>query len=179
MLPIPLILAPDPIFKKKSAPVILVDDSVRGLMQGMLATIYQEDGVGIAAPMVGISQQIVVIDLQANNIKQPIFMANPTILDKSAETQTFEEGSLCFPGIKAEITRPKYVKVEYLDYDNQVQTIEAEGFLATVIQHEIDYLNGKVFLDYLSPIKRDMLTRKMLKFIKSMHNHVHTEHCNH
>ncbi len=179
MTALPLIIAPDPIFSKKSAPVEAVTDDVRTLMDNLLDTIHHEHGAGIAAPMVGVLKRVVVIDLQENGQSSPLYLANPEITAASDEVQVFEEGSLCFPGIVADITRPAAVTVRYLDYQGATQELNATGFLATCLQHEIDYLNGAVFLDYLSPIKRDMLKRKMLKFKKNYRPHVHGAGCNH
>ena len=162
-----LVLAPDPIFKKKSAPVEKITDEIRQLMDGMMDTLKAEQGVGMAAPMVDVLKRIVVIDLHQDGKPIKLRMANPEIIEKSEEKQIFEEASLCYPGISADIKRPKWVKVKYLDYDGKTQEIEADGFLATCIQHEIDYLNGIVYLDYLSKLKRDTLLRKMNKFIKN------------
>jgi peptide deformylase len=118
--------------------------------------------------------------LQENGQKKPLYMANPVIISASTETETYNEGSLSFPGISAPVTRPTEITVEYLDYNNNPQTLIATGFLATCIQHEIDYLYGKTFLSYLSPVKRDMLLRKMQKYKKQGHvPHEHSEYCNH
>ena len=160
---LPLTYAPNDIFQKIAAPIAIVDDSVRALVDGMLETMYHEKAIGMGANMVGILQRIVVIDLQENDIRKPYVFINPEIVWHSGETQIFEEASICFLGISAKIERPKAIKVEYLDYDGKPQILEAEGWFATVIQHEVDYLNGKVFLDYLSKIKRDMLMKKMMK----------------
>ncbi len=180
---LPLIYAPNPIFKKKAEPVAAVNDEVKQQLNDLLETLYHEQGVGIAAPMVGLLSQLVVIDLQANGEKSPLLMVNPTITERSAEDQTIEEASLCFPGISAPVKRSAAVTVEYLDENGQKQTLKADGFFAQVIQHEIDYLHGKVFLDYLSPLKRDMMIKKMEKFKKnwqrSYDHHVHTDACNH
>lgn len=155
MTALPLIIAPHPIFKQKSAPVTTVNDDIRKIMDDMLETLAKEHGVGMAANMVGILKRIVVINIEDEGKSQKLFMANPEITKKSSDQQTFMEASLCFPGISADITRAKSVEVTYLDYNGEPQTISAEGFLATCIQHEIDYLDGKVFLDYLSKLKRD------------------------
>jgi peptide deformylase len=183
MTALPLILAPDPIFKKKSIAINKVDDKIRKLMDDMLDTIYLEHGVGIAAPMVGELLQVITIDLQVNGEKKPLFMANPVISFKSDEQQSFSEGSLCFPGIKADVTRSSKIKVDFINYNNEPETLEAEGFLSQVIQHEIDYLAGIIFLDYLTKLKRDMLISKMQKYKKKIElhhsHHVHNEHCNH
>jgi len=183
MKPLQLVMAPSPIFKSKAAQVLEVNDEIRQLMDSLLDTIYYEQAVGIAATMVGILKRVVVIDLQVNGEKAPLFMANPEIIESSNTTQTFSEGSLCFPGITADITRPAQIKAKYIDYNNNPQTIDADGFLSTCIQHEIDYLNGKIFLDYLTGVKKDVLLRKMQKYKKKFenhhHHHVHSESCNH
>jgi peptide deformylase len=179
MTSLPLVIAPDPIFSKKSERIDAVTEDIRQLMDDLLDTIHQEHGVGIAATMVGILKRVVVIDLQENGNSAPLYLANPEIISISKETQTFKEGSLCFLGIAAEVTRPAAVTVRYLDYQGTTQELRAEGFLAACLQHEIDYLEGITFLDYLSPLKRDMLIRKMLKFKKSYHPHVHGAGCNH
>jgi peptide deformylase len=176
-----LILAPDPIFNKTSS-LVEVNNETTKLMDDLLETMYYERGIGIAAPMAGKSHRVIVIDLQENGLKNPIFMANPEVIEKSGEIQVFEEGSLCFPGISAPITRASKITVKYLDYNGNEQILKAEGFLSSCVQHEIDYLNGIVFLKYLSPVKRDMLMRKMEKFkkLKLQHaHHEHTEFCNH
>jgi len=161
-----LVLAPDPIFKKKSAPVEEVTDEIRKLMDDMIDTLETENGVGMAAPMVDVLKRVVVINLPQGEERTKLFMVNPEVIEKSDEKQVFEEASLCYPGISAKIERPQNIKVKYLDYDGEEQEIEADGFLSTCIQHEIDYLNGVVYLDYLSKLKRDSLLKKMNKFIK-------------
>lgn len=174
-----LVYAPNPIFKQKAQAVEMVDDEVRGLIDAMFATLYVERGIGLGANMVGVLKRIVVIDLQEGGKKTPLALVNPQITSKSEETQTYLEASLCFPGISADVTRPKAVTVKYLDYDGKPQQLEAEGFLATVVQHEMDYLDGKVFLDYVSRMKRDMLLKKMNKHMKLHPPHVHGVHCSH
>lgn len=179
MAHLPLIYAPNDIFKKKSAPVEKVDDSIRALISGMFETLYLAHAVGMAANMVGALKRIVIVDLQENNERNPLSFINPKITWKSEETQVFEEGSICFPGITAQITRPKAIKFSYLDLSGKECEMEAEGFLATVVQHEIDYLDGVVFLDYLSKLKRDMLVKKMIKHSKMYPPHIHTANCSH
>lgn len=183
MAMLPLIYAPNPIFKQKAEPVTAVNDAVKQQLNDLLETLYHEQGVGIAAPMVGVLSQLIVIDLQENGEKAPLFIVNPVITERSAEDQTIEEASLCFPGISAPVKRSARITVDYLDQDGQKQQLTAESFFAQVIQHEIDYLHGKVFLDYLSPLKREMLVKKMEKFKKnwqrSYEQHVHTDACNH
>jgi peptide deformylase len=174
-----LVYAPDPIFKKKAKSVAIVDDSVRKIIDDIIDTMRYEGAIGIGANMVGVLQRIAVIDMQENGEFTPKAFINPEIIWTSEETQVFNEASLCFPHIDADITRPKAIKVSYLDYDGKPQELEQNGFIATVIQHEIDYLNGKVFLDYLSRMKRNMLLKKMQKQIKLNPPHVHGEHCQH
>lgn len=174
-----IIIAPNEIFRKKSQEVKEVNKEIQDIIDNMLKVLSKEKAVGLGANMVGVFKRIVIIDLHENNISFPIVMVNPIITFKSEEVQTIEEGSLCFPGISAMITRPKQIKVKYVDYDNNPQEMEAEGFLATVIQHEVDYLDGKIYLDYLSKMKRDILMSKMKKFIQMHPPHIHNEHCNH
>lgn len=160
---LPLIYGPNEIFSKKAAAVKVVNNDVRSVIDNMFETMYHEHAIGMGANMVGILQRIVVIDMQENVVRTPYSLINPEITYYSNEMQKFNEASICFPGISAEITRPKTIKVSYLDYSGIAQTLEAEGYFATVIQHEVDYLNGKIFLDYLSKMKRDMLLKKMRK----------------
>lgn len=174
-----LVYAPNPIFKQKASLVDVVDDTIRASLDKMLNTMYIEHGVGIGANMVGLLQQLVVIDLQEDGKKQPLFMVNPTISWASDNMQTFTEASLSFPGISAPITRPAEIEVSYLDYEGKPSSLKATGFLATVIQHEIDYLHGKTYLDYLSHTKRSMLLKKMQKHIKAHPPHIHGAHCHH
>ena len=161
-----LVYAPDPVFRQTAEPVGQVDDEIRALLDGMFEVLYRERGVGLGANMVGLLKRLVVIDLQEGGAESPIAMVNPEIIEKSEETQTFEEGSLSYPSISAEVTRPKQITVTYLDAQGAEQTLRAEGWLATVIQHEVDYLDGVIYLDYLSPVKRNMLLKKMKKFRK-------------
>jgi len=176
---LPLVYAPDPIFKKKAESVGKVDAAAQQIMDDMMETLKAEHGIGMAAPMVGILKRIVVVNLTEDGKEVQLQMANPQVIESSKETQVYLEASLCFPGVSADVTRPKYVKVSYLDYDGNKQEMEAEGFLATVLQHEIDYLDGKVFLDYLSKLKRDTMMRKMQKYMKQHGHHVHGPNCNH
>ncbi len=176
---LPIIYAPSPIFKHKAKPVIKVDQLIGDLASDMLETMYAENAVGLGANMVGIDQQIIVLDIRKNDVKNPYVMLNPEIIEASAETSEYEEASISFPGISAMIKRPKKIKVKYLDLDNNEQVLAADEFLARVILHETDYLHGVVYLDYLSKLKRDMLMAKMLKYIRNHPPHVHGAHCNH
>ncbi|GHF12060.1 peptide deformylase [Kordiimonas sediminis] len=173
MASLDLILAPDPIFKKTATAVTSVDDTVRAVIDQMFEVLYREKGLGIGANMVGILDRIVVVDMQEDGKSTPLALVNPEITEVSEETQTFPEASLSYPGIRAEITRPKQITVTYLDRDGISQTLKADGWFAQVLQHEIDYLDGKVFLDYLKPVKRQMLIKKMQKYKK----HSHGEGC--
>ena len=164
-----LVLGPDPILKQKAAPVSEITEEIKTIVSDMFDTLYERRGLGIGANMVGILKRIVVIDLQENGEKSPVACINPEIIWSSDKLETREEASLCFPGISAEVKRPDAIKVQYLDLGGNKQEIEAEGWLATVLQHEIEYLDGKVYLDHLSKMKRDRLIKKMQKKIRS-HN---------
>lgn len=166
MTKLSLLIAPDPIFSQHAAPVTQVDERIRQHIAEMFETLYRERGVGLGANMVGLLKRIIVIDLQENGVKTPLAMINPEIIAASQEMQSHEEASLSFPGIHATVTRPKAIEVCYLDEQGKEQSLHAEGWLATVIQHERDYLDGVVYLDYLSKMKRTMLMKKMLKQLK-------------
>lgn len=174
-----IIYAPNPVFKQQAKKVLNVDNAIKKIAEDMLETMYFERAIGLGANMVGVDKQIIVLDLRENDIENPYVMINPEILDYSDETIEYEEASLSFPGISAKIKRPKKIKVKYLDLDDVEQILEADGFLARVIMHEMDYLHGKVFLDYLSKLKQDMLIKKMIKYIKHHPPHVHGKYCNH
>ncbi|MFT6558440.1 peptide deformylase [Sneathiella sp.] len=160
---LPLVYAPNPIFRKKAAKVEKVDEEIRRLVAGMFDTLYREQGAGLGANMVGVLKQIIVMDVKKDGKPNPIAMINPTILKRSSTMQTFEEASLSFPGISAEVTRPAEISVEYLDPQGGQQLLDADGFLAAVIQHEMDYLEGRTFLDHLSRVKKDRLLRRYKK----------------
>ncbi len=174
-----LIYAPDPIFKKKAEAVTQFDETLKAHAQDLLDTLEYEQGVGMASPMVGVLQRIIVTDLQEGGISAPRVFVNPVIIAVSSETQTHEEASLCFPGIGAEVTRPLRITLQYHTVDGETKTEEAEGFFASVIQHEMDYLDGRTYLDHLSKLKKDTLMRKMQKHMKKYPPHVHGEHCHH
>ena len=174
-----LVYAPNAIFRKKALPVEAVNDRVRALIGQMFEVLQIENGIGLGANMVGLLERIVVINMWERDKLLTYSMVNPEIIESSKETQVFEEASLSFPGISAKIARPKQIKVKYLDYHGNQQILEADNFLSTVVQHEIDYLDGKIFLDYLSKIKRDMLINKMKKYMKNHPPHIHTRFCSH
>lgn len=161
---LPILTAPDPRLKKKSLPVEAVDDGVRQLMDDMLATMYDAPGIGLAAPQVGVLKRVVVLDIEREDTKTgPLFMANPEIIDASDEDASYEEGCLSVPEHYSDVVRPAKVTVRYLDREGKTQEVAAEGLLATCLQHEIDHLDGILFIDHISALKRNMILRKLLK----------------
>lgn len=161
---LPIITAPDPRLKIKALPVAAVDDKVRRLMDDMLATMRQAIGVGLAAPQVGVAKRVIVLDVAREGEKpQPMMLANPEILWRSPELTTGSEGCLSLPEHYAEVTRPEKIHLRYLDYQNEIREIEASGLLATCVQHEIDHLDGVLFVDHISMVKRGMILRKLAK----------------
>jgi peptide deformylase len=160
----PIVLAPDPVLKAKAKPVAQVDDQVRALMQDMLDSMYASQGVGLAANQIGVLDRVLVMDVAPKDEPpQPMRMANPEILSRSEETAVNQEGCLSIPDHYADVERPARVTVRYLDENNQPQTLDAEGWLAVCVQHEIDHLDGVLFVDHLSALKRNMILRKMTK----------------
>ena len=165
-----IIKAPDPILKKQCLPIDEVEDTIRRLMDDMLETMYDAPGIGLAAPQVAIHKRIIVVDGSEKDAeREPLFLANPELIQTSNELTTFNEGCLSFPDQYAEVERSKTVKVRYLDYNNEIKEIDADGLLSTCIQHEIDHLNGKLFVDRISLLKRNIIIRKMKKLKKSEH----------
>jgi peptide deformylase len=164
MAQLPIITAPDPRLKIKARPVRAVDDKVRRLMDDMLETMYGAIGVGLAAPQVGQSSRVIVLDVARDGEKpQPMKLANPEILWRSPERTTGNEGCLSLPEHYAEVTRPARIRLRYLDYQNEIREIEASGLLAMCLQHEIDHLDGVLFVDHISSLKRGMILRKLAK----------------
>ena len=161
---LPILTAPDPRLKKISKPVDKVDGEIRKLMDDMLETMYAAPGIGLAAPQVGVLKRVLVIDIDREGEKTgPLKMANPEIVDVSDEDASYEEGCLSVPEHYAEVERPAKVTVRYLDQDNEIRTIKAEGLLATCIQHEMDHLDGILFIDRISALKRNIILRKLVK----------------
>jgi peptide deformylase len=160
-----ILTLPDPVLRQKSAPVERVDDATRQFMDAMLRTMYEAPGIGLAGIQVGEPRRIVTIDLaHEDEGKSPLFLINPEILWSSEdERSTYEEGCLSIPDYYAEVERPAKVRVRYLDYDGKEQEREVDGLMATCIQHEIDHLNGILFIDYLSKLKRDLVVKKFTK----------------
>jgi len=162
-----IITLPDRKLRMRSAPVERVDDEVRKLMDSMLEAMYEAPGIGLAAVQVGVPRRIITIDVAQREDESaepdPLFLINPEILWTSDERQTAEEGCLSIPEYFAEVERPAEVRVAYIDRDGKKQEIEANGVLAICLQHEIDHLDGKLFIDYLSKLKRDMVIKKFAK----------------
>jgi peptide deformylase len=165
MTKLAIVTLPDPVLRQKSVPVDDVGDDTRKLMLDMLETMYEAPGIGLAAIQVGIPRRLVIIDITRGEEeeKRPLFLANPEILWHSDERSVYEEGCLSIPDYYAEVERPARVGVRFLDYHGKPQELEAEGLLATVIQHEVDHLGGVLFIDHLSKLKRDMVIKKFSK----------------
>ena len=164
MAVLPIITAPDPRLKLKARPVGAVDDNIRRLMDDMLETMRKAIGIGLAAPQVGVAKRVIVLDVAREGEEaQPMMLANPEILWRSSELATFSEGCLSLPEHYADVTRPVEIRLRYLDYQNEIREIEASGLLATCIQHEIDHLDGVLFVDHISLVKRGMILRKLAK----------------
>ncbi|MDB5555514.1 MAG: def1 [Rhizobium sp.] len=160
----PLIILPDPVLRQVSSPIAQVDDAVRKLSDDMLETMYDAPGIGLAAIQVGIPKQMLVIDLhKEGEERQPQIFINPEILRSSDERSAYEEGCLSIPDYYAEVERPAKVTVKYIDISGKEQIVEAEGLLATCLQHEVDHLNGVLFIDYISRLKREMVIKKFTK----------------
>lgn len=158
---------PHPILKKKAEKVEAVDDEMRKLLDDMLETMYASNGCGLAAPQIGLSKRIVVIDIAHEDEEaQPLYMVNPEIVWRSEEKEVSEEGCLSVPGQRAEVERPASVKIKYLDYNGQECELLAEDFLAVAAQHELDHLDGVLYIDRISRLKRQMLLKKLDKFRK-------------
>jgi peptide deformylase len=161
---LPIIVAPDPRLARKAQSVTKVDDSTRRLMDDMLATMYDVPGIGLAAPQVGVAKRIIVVDCAKGDEKpHPYKMANPEILWQSEEMMTANEGCLSLPEHYADVVRPAEVKVRYVDEQNEIRELHATGLLATCIQHEIDHLDGTLFVDHISSLKRNIILRKLSK----------------
>lgn len=156
---------PDPILKKKAMPVEKVDDELRKFLDDMLETMYSAIGVGLAAPQVGISKRIVVIDISHDeeDRMEPLYLVNPIIIWKSDEKVCGEEGCLSVPEQRAEVERFAAIKVRYWDYNGKEKILEAEDFLAIAVQHELDHLDGILYIDRISRLKRKMLLKKLQK----------------
>ena len=161
---------PDPRLKKICVKVDNVGDKIRKLTNDMLETMYAAPGIGLAAPQIGILSRIIVMDCEKGGVAEPkpFVMLNPEVTGVSYETNSYEEGCLSIPEHFAEVTRPKEVEVTWLDIDGNIKKRGFDGLTATCVQHEIDHLNGKLFIDYIGVIKRQMITRKMQKFKREL-----------
>jgi peptide deformylase len=168
MAKLDIIIAPDPRLKLKCKPVAKVDAKVARLMDDMLETMYAAPGIGLAAPQVGVTQRIIVLDVAREDEKPaPLKMANPELVWVSDEDVTYNEGCLSLPEHYADVARPKAIRVRYLDHQNEIRELAAEGLLATCIQHEMDHLDGVLFVDHITALKRNIILRKLLKAKKS------------
>lgn len=188
---LPVLIAPDERLKTKSLPIEQVTDEIRELAASLFDTMYYEKGIGLAAVQVGVHKRIVVADVdwrdEDGTPGTQYVLINPEILENSPELNMYKEGCLSLPEQFAEVTRPKTVRVRWTDLSGKQQEEAFDGLLATCIQHEIDHLNGIIFVDHASPVKRDMILRKLTKLKKQGyfdahdhdHDHVHGEHCNH
>ncbi|WP_028034017.1 peptide deformylase [Chelativorans sp. J32] len=163
----PIVILPDPVLRQVSKPVERVDDDLRKFAGDMLETMYDAPGIGLAAIQVGEPLRMLVLDVaEKDDPKNPQVFINPEIVARSEALNVHEEGCLSIPDYYAEVERPAEVTVKYLDLDGKEQVVEADGILATCLQHEIDHLNGVLFIDYLSKLKRDMVVRKFKKLAK-------------
>jgi peptide deformylase len=173
---LPILTEPDSRLREVSKPVLEVTDEIRQFMQDMLETMYDDSGIGLAAIQVGVAKQIIVLDLREDDPElknrpegfYPLFMVNPKIITASEECVAAAEGCLSVPSLRVEVSRPSSIKVEYLDYNGEQRTIDASGWFARAIQHEMDHLLGKLIIDYLSPLKKDMAEAKLKKIKKGL-----------
>ena len=164
-----IITEPDPILRRKSDNIENIDNQTRKLLDDMLETMYAAPGIGLAAVQIGILKRVIVIDVSKKDEKRnPLFLINPLITFKSNETSAYEEGCLSLPGHFAEIERPAECLIGYVDYHGKKKQLKANGLLATCVQHEIDHLDGILFIDYLSKLKRDMIIKKLIKNKREM-----------
>jgi peptide deformylase len=160
----PILLHPDPRLKKVAEPVTDITDGLRTLADDMLETMYDAPGIGLAGPQVGVLQRVIVMDcVKDEGPPRPTVMFNPEVISSSDELNVYEEGCLSIPEQYADVTRPTEVEVRWIDRDGNEQTERFDGLWATCVQHEIDHLEGKLFIDYLKPLKRQLITRKMVK----------------
>ncbi|TAN60812.1 MAG: peptide deformylase [Magnetospirillum sp.] len=164
MAVLPILIAPDPVLKSKAKCVGAVDERIRALMSDMLDTMYKAPGIGLAAPQVGVLERVIVMDIgKTEETREPVRMANPEIVWASDQDNTYEEGCLSVPEHYSNVVRPAEVKVRYLDETGSPRELHADGLLATVVQHEMDHLDGILFIDHISSLKRNMILRKLLK----------------
>ena len=164
-----ILTEPDPFLRQISKKVDVVTDDIRLLMDDMLETMYAAPGIGLAAIQIGIPKRVIVIDLaREGEDKNPKYFVNPEVIKNSNVNASYEEGCLSVPGQFAEISRPDKCKLKFLDYNGEEKILETEGLLATCIQHEMDHLEGVLFIDYLSKLKKDIIVKKLSKHKKSL-----------
>jgi peptide deformylase len=164
---LPILIVPDPVLKARAKPVTTEDmPHVRALLPRMFATMYAAPGIGLAAPQVGVGLRFTIVDLMAGDKPDPITLINPEVAERSDKLATREEGCLSLPGQYADVTRPARVTVRFTDADGAKRQIEAEGLLAACVQHEIDHLDGVLFIDHLSALKRNMILRRLAKELR-------------
>ena len=160
----PILTAPDPRLRQVSKPVDTVDDELRALMDDMLETMYDAPGIGLAAIQIGVPKRVIVMDLAGEDEEpDPRYYVNPELLDPSEDTNLYEEGCLSVPEFFDEVERPARCRVKFLDYNGDEQIIDADGMLAACIQHEMDHLEGVLFIDHLSRLKRERILKKLKK----------------
>ncbi|MBB3384854.1 MULTISPECIES: peptide deformylase [unclassified Rhizobium] len=164
----PLIILPDPLLRQASKPIEQIDTEIQRLADDMLETMYDAPGIGLAAIQIGVPRRMLVIDVaREGEEKTPLVFINPEIVASSDERSVYEEGCLSIPDYYAEVERPARVTVKHLDRNGREQLTEADGLLATCVQHEIDHLNGVLFIDYISRLKREMVIKKFTKAAKA------------
>ena len=163
-----ILTEPDPFLRQKSSEVDQVTDETRKLMDDMLETMYDAPGIGLAAIQIGVPKRVIVIDLSRDEKKNPLYFVNPKIIKRSDTDSTYEEGCLSVPGQFAEVDRPDKCHISFLDYNGKKQELKAEGLLATCIQHEMEHLEGILFIDYLSKLKKNLIVKKLSKQKKAL-----------
>jgi len=163
-----ILILPDPVLRKVAEPVVAVDDQLRTLADDMLETMYAAPGIGLAAPQIGLLKRLIVCDVATDEDAEPapMVLVNPVIEAASEATANYEEGCLSIPDYIEEVTRPAEVRVSYVDRDGKPQVVDADGLLAVCLQHEIDHLNGVLFIDHISRLKRERITKKFVKQAK-------------
>lgn len=164
-----VIEVPEPVLRQIAQPVTKVDDAIRDQIARMIETMYEKEGIGLAANQVGLLNRVIVVDTsrREHDVKNPIGMINPEIIWRSEELWTCKEGCLSIPGQYADVERPKMVRVRYIDVNGDVKEVEAKNLGSSCLQHEIDHLDGKMFIDYITRLKREMLLKKLDKDRKS------------
>ena len=163
-----ILVEPNPFLRQVSHNVERVDNEIRKLMDDMLETMYEAPGIGLAAIQIGVPKRVIVIDISKEDEKKPMYFVNPEIVVKSKNNSSYEEGCLSVPGQFAEIDRPDKCHINYLDYNGQKKELKAEGLLATCIQHEMDHLEGILFIDHLSKLKKNFIIKKLSKQKKAL-----------